>query len=256
MTARQLSRQPSLPCTSIIAFARVPASAIMPYTLYYHPNTASLSTHWVLVELEMHRVQHSLHLVDFPNDEQSSAPYLSLNPKGRVPTLVLDDNTPAAICTESSAILQLLAEAHPEAALIPAPGSPSRVRFLTIYAYITNQLLPALRDWVYADKDGEDSGAKGVRALAAKRIKQSWAYLNEELEGRKYLVDDGGPSIADYLAAATVSWTKWVEKTALAEENANIRRWCEQMRARDSWNEVVKQEPGWVVRAPPFEKDF
>lgn len=148
-----------------------------------------------------------------------------------------------------------MAESHPEANLAPSPGSPDRARFLEIYSYITNQLLPALRDWVYADKDGDEAGAKGVRALAGKRIKQSWKLLNDELEGREYLVGNQ-PSVADYLAAATVSWTKKIEEMALDGENKNVKRWCEGMKSRKSWEEVVKREEGWVVREPPFEKEM
>lgn len=121
--------------------------------------------------------------------------------------------------------------------------------------YISNQLLPALRDWVYADKDGDKDGAEGVRSLAQKRITKSWEYLNKQLEGRKYLLGDE-VSVADFLAAATVSWTKKVEEIALAQYNENVRKWCKVMRIRKSWSKVVMREEEWVRREPPFEKDF
>lgn len=220
------------------------------YELYYHPNTASLATHWVLLELhQFWAVQYKLHLVDFAQKEQKSPSYLSLNPKGRVPTLIVDGKA----YTEQSAILLLLSEIHEAAGLAPAPGSADRARFLEIYMFIANSLLPALRDWVYASTDGDEKGAEAVRALAGKRIKESWAYLDGILDGRQYLVGNK-PSIADYMAAATVSWTKWVEKTAMGYEN--VSKWAERMKSRESWGEVVKREPGWVVREPEFEKEL
>ena len=36
--------------------------------------------------------------------------------------------------------------------------------------YLANTLLPAFRDWFYADKDGDPAGADAVKALARKRI--------------------------------------------------------------------------------------
>ncbi|EDL8862732.1 glutathione S-transferase, partial [Salmonella enterica] len=61
-------------------------------------------------------------LVDIEIGNQRSPEYLSLNPVGRVPTLIVDGKP----VTESTAILMLLAERHPESGLAPKPDTPER----------------------------------------------------------------------------------------------------------------------------------
>jgi glutathione S-transferase len=78
------------------------------YTLYYSPGTASLATHLALLEIG---APYQLELVDFDSKAQRSDAYLRLNPLGQVPTLVIDGEPYA----ESSALLMMLADRHPEA---------------------------------------------------------------------------------------------------------------------------------------------
>jgi glutathione S-transferase len=223
----------------------------MSYTLYYHPNTASLSAHWLLVELERALgVTYQLKFVDFDAGEQRSASYLAVNPKGRVPTLVASD----VPYTEQAAILLTLSELHTEAGLVPMTPGAERAALLETIIFLANTLLPALRDWVYADKDGSEEGAKAVRQLARTRINQAWALLDQQLEGHDYLQGDTF-SIADILAGSTVSWTKGVEKMAL-DGRLNVQAWVKRIRERSTWAEVKRREDGWVVREPPFEKDL
>jgi glutathione S-transferase len=65
---------------------------------------------------------HRLVKVDFASDAQHSAEYLRVNPRGQVPTLVIDGKP----YFESAALLMLLAERHPEAGLAPPVGNPLR----------------------------------------------------------------------------------------------------------------------------------
>ena len=53
--------------------------------------------------------------IDFASGEQTSAGFLAINPKGRVPALV----TPDGILTENPAILLYIAQTHPESRLAP-----------------------------------------------------------------------------------------------------------------------------------------
>ncbi|MEM1107042.1 MAG: glutathione S-transferase family protein [Pseudomonadota bacterium] len=53
--------------------------------------------------------------IDFQGDEHLSPAYLQINPKGQIPTLRLDGQT----VTESSVIMELLEDLHPETRLRP-----------------------------------------------------------------------------------------------------------------------------------------
>ena len=82
------------------------------YTLYYAPGACSLASHITLEEIGP---DFERRRVDFSTTEQQSDEYLSLNPKGRVPTLI----TPDGSLTETPAILAYLAQRHPDANLAP-----------------------------------------------------------------------------------------------------------------------------------------
>lgn len=80
--------------------------------LFYARNTAALASH---IALEEAGAIYQAVLVNFAQSEQCSEKYLSINPKGRVPTLV----TEQGILTETPAILAYIAQTYPQANLAP-----------------------------------------------------------------------------------------------------------------------------------------
>ena len=81
-------------------------------TLYYAPHTCALATHIVLEEVG---AAYTGKRIDFATNQQRSAEYLRINPKGRVPALVTD----RGILTETPAMLVFVAQSHPKANLAP-----------------------------------------------------------------------------------------------------------------------------------------
>jgi glutathione S-transferase len=81
-------------------------------TFYYAPNTCALASH---IALETAGARYEAVRVSFARQEQRSPEYLRINPKGRVPALV----TERGILTETPAILQYIAQSHPQAQLAP-----------------------------------------------------------------------------------------------------------------------------------------
>lgn len=209
------------------------------YKLYYTPTTASLSVHWVLVHLELaHGVGHATQLVDFGQSAQKSEWYTALNPKQRVPTLVVEET--GDVLTESSAILLYLAERHPEAEIGPVVGAAGRTKYLETMVFLGNSLLPALRDLVYAGKDGAGGeAAEAVKDLARKKIGQVWDLLDAQLEGKEYLVGPN-PTVADFLAVSVTGWFDAFEEEACKRKN--VAGLVQRMKARDDWQEVRRRE--------------
>lgn len=82
-------------------------------TLYYSPGACSLAIHIVLEELN---IPYQLKLVSVAEGKASEPEFLSVNPKGRVPVLEIDD----VLLTEAPAILVYLARVNPESALLPS----------------------------------------------------------------------------------------------------------------------------------------
>ena len=214
----------------------------MSYILYYSPGAASMAVHWMLIELG---VPFDAVLVDIEAGAQRAAEYHRLNPAGRVPTLVVD----GIAYTESTALLMLLAERHPTAALAPALGSAERARWLEQMVYLANTLLPAMRDWFYADKDGDVAGAEAVRALARRRIEGAWEQLNARLDGgRRYLVGER-LSTVDLMAVMLMRWSRNMARPATTWPG--IAGYIERMRALPSFVELCRREglTEWVNAA-------
>lgn len=141
-------------------------------TLHYAPNTIS-----VVVAIALHEtgLNFDAKRVDFSTAEQTKPPYLALNPKGRVPTLVADQK----LLTETGAILDFIADLS--GALRPAdPFAAAKMREVTYYLASTMHVNHAhkMRGNRWADQVGAlaDMTAKVPQTMAA-----SAAYLEGAL---------------------------------------------------------------------------
>src|SRR4029079_14104506 len=103
--------------------------------LFFAPGACSLSPHIVLRETGA-----NFDLEQVNNKEKktkSGQDYWSINPKGQVPTLELDNGQRL---TEGPAIVQWIADQNPDAALIPPPGKFECYRVLEWLNFITSEL--------------------------------------------------------------------------------------------------------------------
>ena len=94
------------------------------------------------------------------------------------------------------------------------PGAPERGKWLETMVFLANTVSPAMRDWFYADKDGDPAGADAVRAIARTRIEGAWDRLDAQLgDGESWLF---GPraGAADFLAAMLLRWSRNMPKPA------------------------------------------
>lgn len=95
--------------------------------LYYAPNTCALASQIVLEEAG---AAYESVRMDFARNDQRSADYLGVNPKGRVPALVTDHG----VLTETPAILAYLAQIFPAAKLAPSdPWEFARAQAINSY---------------------------------------------------------------------------------------------------------------------------
>lgn len=147
--------------------------------------------------------------VDIAGGEQSDDPFLSLNPKGRVPVLV----TPEGPLTETGAILEYLGEtALPD--LVPAdPLHRARMREVMFYLastmHVNHAHLRRGHRWADSEAARTDMAAKVPETMAA-----SAAYIEALIEGPYLFGTD--PTLADpYLYAAA----SWLDGDGVAIEN-------------------------------------
>ena len=163
--------------------------------LYYMPGACSLAPHIALREAGL---PFDLELVDRSKKTGSGADYWTINPKGAVPAVKLDDGQ---VLTEAGVIQQYIADKAPQKKLAPAAGTPERYRLQEWLNYIASELHkgigqlfnPAMPD------DYKEAVKKGLAA-------RQFAYLEKALAGRDYLLGDF--TIADGYAFTVLNWTK------------------------------------------------
>lgn len=204
------------------------------YKLYWDPGSANMAPHAVLEEIG---AAHELVLVDIDKGEHRDATYKKLNPNARVPTLDHD----GMIMFEAAAICLYLAERHPEAKLMPAPGTPSRGHFLQWLTFLTNTVQEALGRWHHPDHYADETEHRqAIQANAEQSLDKLWQQLDAAL-GRDgpYLLGEQF-SVADIYLAMLARWTRKQAKPATAY--ANVKRCVELVTARPAYQRMLKAE--------------
>jgi glutathione S-transferase len=203
------------------------------HTLYYSPGSASMVVHLALAEIGL---PYKLELVDLARAAQSEPDYLRLNPHGVVPTLIIDGRAR----TESAALLIMLAERYPQAALIPPTGSPERDEWFQWVIYLSNSLASAFRLWFYPGDLGSPAMDPVVKLGLQQNIESIWTGLDAHLAiNGPYLVA-GRFSGADLLLAMLMRWSRNMPRPATQWPALKIH--ADQLRARASWKTVYALE--------------
>ncbi|BBU95648.1 MULTISPECIES: glutathione transferase GstA [Providencia] len=103
--------------------------------LYYAPGACSLSPHIILRETGL---DFSIERVNIKEKKtEKGEDFLAINPKGQVPTLVLDNGEQL---TEGAVIVQYIADQKPDRNLIALPGSMKRYHQLEALNFISTEL--------------------------------------------------------------------------------------------------------------------
>ena len=128
-------------------------------TLYYSPGSCALASH---IGLEEVGATYKSIRVNFETNEQRKPDYLSINPKGRVPSLV----TERGVLTETPAILVYICQMFPAANLAPLfdPWALAKVQAFNSYLCSTVHVAHAHRGrghrWASTETSFEDMRQK------------------------------------------------------------------------------------------------
>lgn len=171
-----------------------------------------MAPHLILEELQ---VDFELILVDRKSNEHKSAAYMVLNPTGRIPTLVED----GVAIFESPAICIHLAESNPASNLIPKVGNKDRVLFFQWMMYLTNTVQAELMIYFYPERYTTDLNlVEGIAAAQECRISQMFALLDNELEGKEFLIGND-ISVCDYFLFMLAIWADELKTPPLSFNN-------------------------------------
>ena len=165
--------------------------------LYYSPGTCSLSPHIVMREAGM---TFDMERVDLANHQtETGADFTQINPKGYVPTLRLDDGQ---VLTEGAAIVQYIADLHPEAGLAPKPSTLERARLQEFLNFIAAEYHKAFSPLFSPDI------SEAAKVAAVGKVTRGLDYFEKLFaDGRAYLLGDKF-SVADAYLFVVTNWTK------------------------------------------------
>lgn len=167
--------------------------------LYFAPGTISIA---VAIALEETALPYEAIKVDFKSAEQTKKPYLAVNPKGRVPTLVAAEGT---VMTETGALLDYVAALAPAAMLVPSdPAEAAKMRSVMYYLASTMHVAHAhkMRGSRWADQPSsfEDMIAKVPGTMTA-----CAAFVEAECLSGDYVLGDTF-SLADPYLFVVCNW--------------------------------------------------
>ncbi|KTC88760.1 glutathione transferase GstA [Fluoribacter dumoffii] len=145
--------------------------------LYYAKSACSLAVRVVLNELGIEFQDEEVDLK--AKKTQFDKDYLSINPKGAVPALYLDNGD---VLTENQVILQYLTDITPGQKLLPPVGDLRRYHTLEWVNYVATELHKTVGMFFYPNLNEETKNI--FMSVVNSRLK----YVNERLEHGPYLM--------------------------------------------------------------------
>jgi glutathione S-transferase len=147
--------------------------------LYYTPGSCSLSPHIALREADLPFELVAVNLAE--KKLRNGDSFFSVNPKGYVPALVLDDGQ---LLTEGAVIVQYIADQKPERKLAPAAGTTERLRLQEWLHFIATELHKGFGP-VNNPRTNEEA-----KQFFKNRLLSRFEFLAKSLEGKAYLLGD------------------------------------------------------------------
>ncbi|MGL4238801.1 glutathione transferase GstA [Tabrizicola sp.] len=168
--------------------------------LYYFPGASSLAPHIVARE---GGIPVELVKVDIYGGHRTEAgeDYRAINPRGYVPALRFDDGS---VHTEAAVLVQFLGDSAADGGLMPAAGTPERLRVQEWLNYVATELHRTFSPWLF-QKDTADSTRDAVKP----KLDERFAELDTVLAGREYLTG-ATFTVADAYLFTIVNWSNVV----------------------------------------------
>jgi glutathione S-transferase len=179
---------------------------------------------WTLEELG-----EPYELTVITREEGRSEEHRARHPLGRVPVLEDDD----ALVFESAAICLHLADLHPEAGLLPPPGTHDRALVYQWTIFAPAELEPPLIEAaMQAERDPERAAA------ARRRFDVATGAVSNALEGTEYLVG-GRLTVADVLVGTALAFTA---RAGFADElPVNVKDYLARLAQRPAYQRAVER---------------
>lgn len=163
--------------------------------LYFSTGACSLSPRIVLMEAGIPFTDEKVDLKS--KKTASGADFFSINSKGAVPALELDNGQ---VLTEGTAIVQYLADLRPDSGLAPRAGSFERYRLMEILNFIASEMHKGFSPLFKADMSAD------VRKSAVDALGKKFDWLSAHLAGKKFLMGETF-TVADAYLFTVLRWS-------------------------------------------------
>ena len=202
--------------------------------LYYVPGACSLAPHIILEEMG---IPYTAQKLSFEDDSLNRPEYSKINPMHAVPALALQDGT---VITETSAIMQYIAEQKPSTNLVPRAGTIERTKQQQYLNFVTSELHPTFGLLWSAETFVKDEKARvdftnNVKQKIADRLE----VFNNWLNGKTYLMGEQF-TVADAYAFTVISWSKYVD--VKIDRYSNIPGYLSRVAERPAVLRTLKNE--------------
>ena len=155
----------------------------MEIALYYAPNTCALAPYITLTEAG---ADFEVRPLDYGKRQNLSPEYLKINPKHKVPVLVVDGK----ILTENVAIHQWVHRTFPNAKILPADPW-DQLQAISLHAWCASGIHPFLSRINNPPKVCDAPGATdSVVKFATEALNENFRIADDLLVGRDYFFDD------------------------------------------------------------------
>ncbi len=196
------------------------------YKLYWAQGSGAMAPQALFEEIG---AEYEKIVIDFEKQEHKSDEFLSVNPMGQIPALVLPDGT---LMTETAAMLVQIVDRHPGAKLAPPAGSGERARFLRWLFFLASNVYPTILRVYYSERYSTDpSAAEGVKAAAEAALNDQFEILNDALSPGPYLLGETFSAV-DILLWMLIQWHP--VPTRLFEDAPRIKQVAGLVQARSA----------------------
>lgn len=206
---------------------------------YMTPGSCSTGIHILLEETGLVFEAHLINLMAGDNHKDE---YLALNPKGTIPTLLLDDGT---VLTDFTTIAWWLGRNHPRRKLLPE-SLADELRVLEVMNYAVNTIHGQGFTRIFTTDNYSDNEAEHAAIAQRGRaiVERGFVYINALLEDGDYVA--GQFSIADAALFYVEFWADRTEIPLPANCDAHYRRMLQrplvqQVLLEEGYASVVQQ---------------
>ncbi len=153
----------------------------MAIKLYYAPGACSLASHIALEEVGL---PYETQKLDLAAGDQRKPEYLKINPRGRVPALVVDGH----VLTENVGILTYLGGGYPRKKLWPE-DTWHQAQIVATTAWLSNTVHSAYGHLVRAARYADDAAAQeAIKAKARQTYEELLKEIDSLLAGKKWCI--------------------------------------------------------------------